>query len=219
MDGASDRACGLAEWCRLRLPRERVQTELGGDAPPEDDLRAVQRAWKLPIAGCDKWPGKPEEWLSPDLVITGDPVLMLGMSTWTTGWRSCMTQPSGAYRRGVIAWAALSGTRVAALLSEKTMTVADVTRRRMQARCLVHQLRGTDGPKVYDRAYGDQVSIMELKAALRLAGYISINDARALHLEETRIRGNVSARYTPYCDSLRKLRTRSKRRDVWVFRI
>ena len=218
VEGAVGRRDGLAEWCRLRPPRERRPSMLGSCENPDDELAAVMRAWKLPVNRRKEWPEKAERWLAPNVVITGDPVMVLGMSTWTTGWTSCMRQPSGQYRKGVLAWAALKGTRVAALLGDRKLEIAGVSRVVMRARTLVHELRDEAHTLVHDRVYGDAQSAQELQVALAAVGVISVGDARS-KFAGVKVVGNVSKRYTPYLDNLLKREAQEKGKKVWIFQV
>lgn len=187
---------GLEEWCKLKEPRERTSR-----AKPEE-LDSLCSCWKLPRLKADKLPDKGPDEIIGCCVVTGDPVYMLGMSTFTTGWTSCMAQPNGQYRRGVIFWCYLRGTCIAALLSSKTKTVAGVERRVMKARALVHSLR--DGRKIYDRLYGSPSDCDTLRSSLEAAGYIPVKAAGSC-----KVVGHVVARYKPYLDSLRSFKNKA----------
>lgn len=227
VEGAADSARGLAEWCKLTPPKQHQRSALGGDVSPEDELAAVARVWKVGLPKA-AWPEKKEVWLSSDVVVTGDPVMMLGMSTWTTGWRSCMAQPSGSHRAGTKVWCALKGTRIAALLSSKTEEIAGVTRRAMRARALVHELRDSRLVRfVFDRIYGNPGDVDELRAALVCAGMVGIHGERNKIHPTWTVVGNVPRRgYSkkPYCDSLvcspaTERGEAGKSREVWLFKV
>ncbi len=189
---------GLAEWCKVKTPRERTQEKdiIGYE------LERLTRTWRLPKFNLNKLPDKTaEEDLGDGCIVTPDPVYMLGMSTWTTGWRSCMRQPNGQFRKGVVFWCYLRGTRVAAYLSDKTMVVAGVERRVMRARALVHELR--NGAKVYDRLYGNPGDTDHLKGKLRAAGYISVEEARKQYGHGIKVVGHApSGTRRPHFDNL-----------------
>jgi hypothetical protein len=187
-------ARGLAEWCKLKPPRERIGEEIS-----ESDLAAVLKAWNLPKISIKKLPDKRTEYLADSLVISGDPIYMLGMSTWTTGWHSCMSQPNGAYRKGVLFWTFLPGTRVAALLSDNTTIVAGVERRRMRARALLHELR--NGVLCYDRIYGNPGDTDLFREALEKEGIIPVSLAERRYSRE-KVKGHAPQKYKPYFDSL-----------------
>lgn len=193
--GNEHSARGLSEWCKLKPPRERVYQA------KEDELTSLSKAWNISLACLKNAPDKgPDEVVScesGDVIITGDPIYMLGMSTWTTGWVSCMKQPSGSHRKGVLFWSLLRGTRLATLLSNSTMTVAGVTRRVMRARALVHTMR--DGTIWGDRIYGNDGDKEILEKALAGRGIVHVSRApRGLKVE-----GHVDARKKPYFDNLK----------------
>lgn len=188
-------ALGLQEWCKLKPPVQRGDKELTGD-----ELERLVKTWRLPKINLTKVPDKKAaEDLGDSCIITPDPVYMLGMSTWTTGWRSCMRQPDGEYRKGVIFWVHMRGTRIAAFLSKDTKIIAGVERRVMRARALVHELR--NGVKVYDRIYGNPGDIDVLKNKLILNGYITVEEAREKY-SGTKVVGHAPARWVCYLDRL-----------------
>ena len=216
-------AAGLAEWCRLIPPR--VKPALAYMHPPSalataeahDAARKARNevAAKLcahwSLAPCTSPDGAQTDVSEGDYIITRDPAYILGMSTYTTGWTSCMAQPSGRYRKSVRFWCQLPGTSVAALLSDRTMTHAGVTRRVMRARCLLHRMR--DGSTAYDCLYGDTESIVALHDWLASRGCVSITTIAA----GTRVAGNVT-RTTPrpWADSLSFQPRKAGERRVWV---
>lgn len=197
--GNEREAAGLREWCKLKLPNEkrRKVKEL------EEGIDSLRKLWKLQKIDMEKALSQkaiPDQELGDNCVITNDPAYFMGMSTFTTGWRSCMRQPDGQYRKGVMAWLALPGTSVAAFLSDRTMNVAGVERRVMRARCLVHKLR--DGQLVYDRLYGNPDDTPVLAKKLEEAGFRPIREVagKGIHVE-----GNVPASMKmPYLDNLKK---------------
>jgi hypothetical protein len=194
---------GLAEWCKLVLPRERSQKVSG------EDIEKLGKIWKLGRLPRE-FPFKEEEQLGNDVLITGDPIYMFGMSDWTTGWRSCMTHGNSptSYHRGVIFWALLRGTRLAALLDTKTKVVAGVERRVMRARALVHSLR--NGVKVYDKFYGCPDAVEILKRELVSAGYIPVSKGP----RGIAVVGHVCNKIRPYFDNLRS-HTATAKEGIW----
>ena len=197
-------AAGLEEWCELRPPK--VRNELGADERGE--LESVCKAWRLRVPpwfaavmsrGIVK--SQSDSDLGDGCVVTADLIMMLGMSTITDGWKSCVAHPSGQYRHSVWVWAALGGTSIAANLSNRDVTFGNVTRKRMAARCLVHQLR--DGRLVYDRLYPDGTEAADdLREHLEAAGYMSVAAAKRLGGTDGRVVGYVPNRAKPWCDSL-----------------
>lgn len=214
---AARKAAGLAEWAALKLPKERPNTP-----PPDAALVALRfqrqseaerlaKYWRL--GQLPRMPETPPELevTDGDFIITRDPVYILGMSTYTTGWTSCMRQPEGQYRKGVLTWYALAGTYIAALLSRRTVTHGGVTRRAMQARALIHRFR--NGQVAYDRRYGDLESIERLRQWLRSRGIEPVSRIAS----GTRVIGNVPRRLArPYCDSLHPKPMMFQGRKVWV---
>lgn len=135
-----------------------------------------------------------------ELLITSDPIYMIGCSTWTTGWTSCLRQPDGQYRKGAVWWSQCPGTRLAALLSPHTMEIAGVERRKMRARAWVHTFR--DGRQGYDRLYGNPDDQRALAAALKARGIVPVQTLpRGL-----RVVGHVVGGTRPYLDTLRAVR-------------
>ena len=170
-------AAGLEEWCKLRTPKPATSRD------HKSEFEKLAAFWGLKRTAASKLPDK-----GPDIdigtecgvfscSITGDPVMMLGMSTWTPGWTSCMRHPNGSHRRGTLFWAHLEGTRLAALYSNRTKTIAGVTRRVMICRALVHTLKGSR-TLVYDKVYGDLEKAPVLRECLKKAGAISVSEAR-----------------------------------------
>ncbi len=193
-------ARGLEEWIKLKPPKKK---ELRGDLLQEEQIiNEMRKLWKLPPVDIKKaWAQKviPEQALGDSVFITNDPVLFMGMSTLTTGWKNCMKVPDGFYGHGVIAWLELPGTSIGALFSRRTTRIGKVERRQMRARCLLHLLR--DGTRVYDKMYGNPEDIPLLVKKIEAAGYLPITDvAPGLYVE-----GSIPARLpVPFLDNLAK---------------
>lgn len=206
---AASSARGLTEWSQLKSPMP--AEERARQISICDTAERLAKAWRL-----GKLPRIPEsavpDVVEADYIITRDPAYILGMSTYTTGWSSCMRQPGGQYRRGVKLWLGLAGTSIAALLSERTATHAGVERRVMRARCLLHHFR--DGSMAYDRVYGDVQSIQQLQEWLEARGCVPVSKIPS----GTRVIGNVSRKRvrTPYFDNLRAREMTDAGRPVWV---
>lgn len=208
--GNKNEANGLAEWCKLKVPSERSKDST------KDEIESLTSLWKIRKINLDRVPKKlPDEDLGDNVVITGDPAYMLGMSTFTTGWTSCMSQPNGAYRKGVVTWLCLEGTRIAAFLSDKTKKFGNCERRVMRARALVHQLR--DGRKVYDRIYGNPEDQNILRGKLKEAGFLDIHNPT---VRGQTVVGNVKMGNKPYCDNLHnsKVALKGSRKTAWIFK-
>ena len=196
---------GLREWCRL-VPPDPVKDQ---KRQAQDDFEALRLTWRLRKV---EWSRLRQKILMEDVilpggtVITGDAAQIMGMSTYTTGWTSCMRQPSGQFRRGVMFWVAAPASFLAYLPSGHTATFAGVERPRMKARVLVHVLQ--DGRKIYDRLYGNPQDMPPLKADLEAAGYMPASSVPS----GSRVWGVVtpSRLPRPYFDRLRAVRVTLK---------
>lgn len=205
-------AQGLAEWCKCKLPREPKKRVIEDQA---DDFLKLLRGWKLGRLSIKDVPHRETENLGGGVVISGDPCVFLGMSTFTAGWTSCMRQPNGQYRKGVKFWVQLAGTRVAYLAKPGDMrTYHGVERPRMQARCLVHTLR--NGTLAFDRLYGNDNAVRVLESSLRSRGAISVHEARRTMLGEIVVGRVRASGAKPYFDSLRSAKAVHNGREVIV---
>lgn len=187
---------GLTEWAKLKTPKKKQADPFG---PWRDTLKKLIPFWRLGAVRL----APPRECYVPDrmegdFLITHDPGYMLGMSTYTTGWTSCMAQPGGGYSRSTVLWFNNPGTSVAALLSNTTKSFAGVERRVMRARTLVHAFE--DGTFGYDRVYGDVASVQLLEAWLGGLGYVKLANARRTGRKV--VRGIPSEPNTIYRDTL-----------------
>jgi len=195
------RANGLEEWAKLKPPKRR-SFSLIGSADKIEQIQKLAKFWRLGNVYAKDMPDKGEDIkIDADCIITGDPIYMLGMSTWTNGWRSCTRQPDGQYRRGTVFFSHLRGTRIAALLDDKTQTIAGITRKNMLARALVHQLRDEKGTLVYDRVYGTPENIEKLVAKLKGYGIINISSAKQSH-KNIKVVGHAPATWRAWFDNL-----------------
>ncbi len=186
-------AHGLEEWCKLKPPKENKVSNIENI----EDLRKHWKIRKIDFERTLRNKIQQEAELGDDCYITNDPAYFLGMSTFTTGWTSCMAQPSGQYRKSVVGWLALPGTSIACLLSKKTKAIAGVERRQMRARCLVHQMR--DGARYYDRLYGNPNDTPILVKKLETIGIRPIQEA-----EGKEVVGYIPATMLkPYLDNLK----------------
>jgi hypothetical protein len=185
---------GLVEWSKCKKPKNKESKE-----SDIKELLNLARKWGISLRKKDikHIPYKESVELENNCVISGDPIDMLGMSTFTTGWTSCMSK-TGCYRKGVPFWILLKGTRIAYQKSNKTISFGKIERHRMISRCLVHELR--NGVLVYDKFYGNNTEVLENE--LKKFGVISIKEARKLYAGE-KVVGNVVERYRPYFDSLK----------------
>ncbi|MCL6557263.1 MAG: reverse transcriptase family protein [Firmicutes bacterium] len=215
---AAKSAKGLAEWCKLKLPQNPEEKRAKLDEQRKyAALDALRRLWKLrkiDLAGAVAEKVIPEQDLGDNCYITNDPAYFMGMSTFTTGWTSCMKQNGGEYRKGVMAWLALPGTSVAVFLSSNTMTVHGVTRRKMRARCLVHKLE--DGRMAYDKLYGNPEDRLVLAGKLEAAEMIPVERIPRGHKIVGHIPVNMSR---PYLDNLRAIKTIKSGKSVIRFAV
>lgn len=195
-------AKGLAEWCKLKLPKSKT----------ENGIKYLLKYWNLPAINFKRIPDKGEDiFLTDNIVITGDLVTMIGMSTITTGWTSCMRHPDGKFHKGVITLAYLKGVKIAALLSDKPMIIAGFERKRMRARALVFESRC--GNKFYDRIYGNPEDITILENQLKLSGY-----KRTQRGDKFKVLGNTPKINRPYLDTLKLINCKTKEnKNVWNF--
>lgn len=185
---------GLEEWIKLKTPRDKSKIEKSGP-----DVEKLCKLWRLGKVELDKIPEKEDVDLGDNCIITGDIPYTLGMSTYTSGWTSCLSQPSGHYRKTVLFWLYLRGTRVAAYLSKKTVSFAGVERREMRARALVHTLR--NGIMVYDRLYGSPEDTIFLRDKLEKQGIIFIAEAKKKY-RGIKVVGHAPAKFKKYFDNL-----------------
>lgn len=204
--GKVNQARGLAEWCKCKPPKA-AQTRPDGcesDLSVEDEVRILAKAWRLGNVKIEAIPVRETVTLGNNVTISADPAMYLGMSTFTSGWTSCMSQPSGQFRKGVLSWLYLRGTRVAYIAKPgDNTTIHGITRPKMRARCLVHQLRDEAGTLVYDRIYGNDPAVTELRNELEAAGVISIADAGRTKRDVDVVGHIPKGARAPYFDNLR----------------
>jgi len=196
VEGARNQVNGLNGWCLMRRPGE-----IEGNRKYREELKAFGSHFKVKIP-LSKIPDKGEDvWLDQNTLITGDPIYMLGASTWTNGWTSCIGFPNGARRRKTVGWVLLRGTRIAATLSNKTMTIAGVTRRVMINRALLHTFRKSDEEKeevlAYDKVYGFEPHL--LRETMRKANIGSVKRYQGTGMK---VVGHMPASEKPPLDTL-----------------
>ncbi len=198
--GNKPQIAGLSEWCKLKMPHQKAAAFLESDDVIQQ-AKAVAAAWNLNSISPGKIPDKgPDIDIGEKCIITGDPVLMLGMSTYTVGWKSCMAQPHGTNRRGAIFWMHLEGTRIGAYFSEKTGEHGGVTRALMKARALVHCLE--DGTLIHDRIFcSDAADAAHLEAQFKAHGIIFIKNASETH-GGMKVVGEAPKSWKAYFDNL-----------------
>ena len=219
-------AQGLAEVCKVKTPRQPPKGFSEASLlSAEEDVAALKSGWRLPAINFKKIPDRETTQISDKVVISADPAMYLGMSTFTTGWTSCMAQPSGQFRRGVLTWLYMQGSRIAYFAQPgDVVTIHGVTRPRMRARCLVHTLRDDDATLVYDKLYGNEPYVSELKKALEEFGVISIQAARKTHKGTSVVGHSPRKASQAYFDSLKRVEAVAtdgfwKNRAVYVAKI
>ncbi len=199
-------ARGLSEWCKMKRP------SLNKNKITQGDMNALTKIWKLPRIYLNLIPKKPEsitfnyitsaypEDHECKILISSDPVQILGLSNFTTNWCSCMTHPNGGYHRNAGFWVYLKGTRIAGLLSDRDLTFGPFTRPAFKARALIHTY--TNGRTYYDHIYGESSTARDvLRKALE---YNGISDICARRFQE-QVEGSVSKKImksVPYFDNL-----------------
>jgi hypothetical protein len=197
---SKQQAMGLEEWCKLKEPKVKyIQVENSEDLNKQ--LKNLSKVWRIRLPTVKQIPDRGPDIIDGDLIITGDPIYMIGCSTWTTGWRSCLSHPSGQHRKGSVFWSKFPGTRMAALLSNKEKNIAGITKKVMRARAFVHTMR--DGTLAYDRIYGEDGSKQELEEKLKEKGYISITKVS----RGTKVSGNLTGVSKPWLDNLTAVST------------
>lgn len=151
--GEESQLAGLTEWSKMKLPKDKsLKIAENKIIYKQSEIDSLCKGWRLGKIKAGDIPMKKEEFLEDNLLITGDPAYMLGMSTFTNGWVSCM-KFGGSYFFGVKFWLYLKGARVVTLLSEKELIISGVTRKTMKARALLFNFR--DGSVGHGRIYGD----------------------------------------------------------------
>jgi len=200
--GNIDSQNGLKEWCRLKQPKPKEVIALNIN---KSEVDILTKFWKLPKIDFSKVPEKKTEIFPNNIIITGDPVYTLGMSTWTSGWTNCMSQPDGldkggSKRKGCISWVYLKGTRIAAVLSDKEKVIGGISRKVILSRVLVHELR--NGVFVYDKIYGHLKESQVLERFLMEKGYIDVTIARRRFPKE-KVVGCTPDKNCAYLDRLK----------------
>jgi hypothetical protein len=155
---AANSLAGLLEFSLLKAPNaeRRQDREL-----EKGRKRAFRQAQKLVKAfdlhwGLDEKVKKiiPERTLDNGrVIITNDPVYLLGISSFTRKFTSCMELGKGCYHQGVAFWQRHPGVSVALELEPKEdrVTVRGVTRRAIRSRTLLYHLR--NGVTVFGDIY------------------------------------------------------------------
>jgi len=123
---------------------------------------------------------------SPRTFITNDPAYFMGISTFTTGWVSCMTiaKSHDPVQLGLMFWWKHPGVSIIARVSKKTIVVNGLKKRRMVSRTLCYLLRGsseeTPGKICFGRIYPGGITAEELRKTLIDNGLITTWEALKL---------------------------------------
>jgi hypothetical protein len=206
-----DEAHGLAEWCRLKPPRQPKKTgftSLGDFDSIEEELASVLKAGKVKYPNRKKpLPEKAQDVVEVledgrTLTITGDPVYMAGMSTYTKGWKSCMSLVNrGSYSKGVGFWIRARHARLGLLLHPtEEIEFGRVCRKEILARAIIHDM--SDGQSYYDRFYGGEAAVNELRTWLEARGIFSVAKSGNA-VSAFPVPGDGDGCAYPYFDSMR----------------
>ena len=165
-------ANGLAEYCKLKPPKQQIDKNIVREAKQLMKWFKIRGSLTFPVKH-DPIP------LGPDAEITADPVQMLGMSLYTTNWKSCYSLKDGGYRRATRFLCNLKGASIAVLYHPTDKkSFGGVERRLMRARTIVYTL--TDGTKCCDNIYG------EPEAKLKLDELLIAQDIPSIHCRRNR---------------------------------
>jgi len=154
-------ARGLLEWSKLKLPVPPKYNRKKRLISIRREISIVKKLWKVKGEYIDLPDKGEDEIIDEDTIITGDPVYMLGMSTITDGWKSCMGFKNRGYNRQLVyPLVHLEGVKIAAILGKEYVSYGGVMRRPMLARCLVFTLE--DNQRVYRSFYGKSLELKNL---------------------------------------------------------
>jgi len=186
---------GLTEWTKLKEPSDK------SNKIDQGKMNELCKGWEIRRILVRVVPEKISEKISENVIISGDPVQILGLSNWATNWRSCMYHPYGEYHRHAAFWVYLPGTRIAGLLSGAEKTEYGFTRPTFKARTLIHTT--TSGKTYYDRLYGESnFAIEKLMQELQTYGILPIHRCARGEF----VKGHVKMKHCigkPYMDNLR----------------
>lgn len=157
-------ANGHREWCSLKMPSIR-------NTFVDEKESAKKLAFFLGLKNV-KWDSvrsKKHDEYKNGLVITGDPSIIIGMSYFGDGWRSCM-HPDGSKFSGIAQYMYLSGVRVAYVKSNKTVNVSGREFHLMKSRAIIFKLE--NGKEFYGRIYGFEQD--EMRSLLESIGIMHV---------------------------------------------
>lgn len=211
---------GLQEWAKLRTPAPEPNTRMRvlpehATTDPAEIIRTLAHLWNLKGVQPDHFRRDPERECEigsdTNIYLTRDPAYILGCSTYTDRWTSCLRMPGGQYAKTVPAYLYLRGAYIAALLSpDKTTTYAGVERPLMLARCWAFLTR--EGQWAYSRIYGNCAENKDtLKNTLIAAGFL-----RTSQLAGKKILGHTPAKFgVPYSDDAYSTRAATAKDGAW----
>lgn len=192
---------GLEEWAKLKEPT--IDFQIKKMLREAEELRKFWGLAKVDFSHAYKNKLIKKKDLGDDCHITNDPVYIMGMSTFTSGWTSCTRQykykgdSMGQYRRGVMGIVDITGISLAVRLGDTTTTIKGVTRRNMLARVML--LHCDDGKVYYNRMYGNKHDVEILKDKLHENNIMSVNVVS----NTPRIKGVIKTRANPYIDGFK----------------
>lgn len=184
---------GLSGWVKMTPPKQRNSNQEIVDNL-QDEVKSLFKLWKLKKVNLQD-----REYVcnltNNEFMITNDPVYVAGMSTFTTGWTSCMRVGFQRFK-GVNFWIQ-NNVQIAGLLSNTTSIFAGVERRNLRARTILHVLE--NGERVHDRIYGNPQDIDILRKYLETEG---IKSVRLFRNQKVKSVKNIKISPRPYFDSL-----------------
>lgn len=206
------KVAGLEEWSRLRAPiteeekREReMQQIMKIMSTRHEEAQVIANYKGFPTLDEYPWECKPDIYLPGGAIITRDPVMIYGMSYFTTKWTSCMDiGKRNNYSTGAEFWRRLKGVSIAYIPGKGRKAFLGITRQIMKERALVFEC--DDGKKYYGTIYPYKgYKGIQLGAILKAAGYIPCNETGPEHktikvLGEVTKTGNDFDINTPYFD-------------------
>lgn len=181
---------GFEEWAKLKKPTNTPNWN-------QRNFDRLTSAFKLGHVKIQDLPEKEEVKLTDNCILTGDPIYMLGPSNFTTNWTSCLRHPNGGQRKSVLNWVYFKSVRLAALLSDESISIAGFTRRRMKARAYVFDLEGDK--LAYGQIYGESSDAKStLEKTLHSNGIFSaIHNYHGVYLKGFLKRDKIVKLYSP----------------------
>lgn len=104
------------------------------------EVQSLIKTWRIKDFHVKQVPEKRDDiQLTENVIITGDPVYLLGMSNWFSNFRTCWAHPNGSYRRMAAFWARCPNVRLAIWLSGNRKRCGTVVRPSFLARALIFE--------------------------------------------------------------------------------